>query len=223
MDIKSSRLQDIEEYLLVLEKTDGKAAIMPILEKVSDFLDRAERIKYWRYIDSADYHYFVARILFLRMVYEYSFFSGFQCIENYLKSFLKYGGAAVPIKHTLGELLELCRGVVQLKPDFIHSRYIGLIIRRFESFYEIGRYPVQKIRPKRGVRAFSYPEDIYVLDYFVYQMRRILTIPETENMWDMFGQGKRAGHFQLYNCMRNFPEFYNLVKWNNINFPDSLE
>ena len=221
MDTLSSRIQEIQNYILFLEGTEGKAANMPVLKEVSDFKDRVKRTEYWRYIHSADYHYFVSRILFLRMIYTYSYFSGFQCIENYLKAFLKYCGVAVPTKHPLGDLLDLCRGVVQPKPDFIHSRYIEVITRRFEPYYQIGRYPVQTIRPKSGTQSFLYPDDIFVLDYFVYQMRRILTIPQ--NTWDMFRQGKGAGLMELVSCMREFPDFYNLVKWNNINFPDLQE
>lgn len=220
MTIQDTRIQEIEKYVLFLEGTEGKAANMPVLERVSDFSDRVKRTEYWRYIGSADCHYFVARILFLRMVYEYSYFSGFQCIENYLKAFLKNCGAAVPKKHQLGKLLELCKRV-QVKPDFIHSRYIGVITRRFEPYYEIGRYPVQTIRPKAGTQAFFHPDDIFVLDYFVYQMRHILTVPQ--NTWDMFRQVKDAATFQLASCAHTFPEFYNIVKWNNINFPDLLE
>lgn len=220
MDIQDRKIRDIEGYLVFLEQTEGTSGNMPVLEKVSDYSEKVNRAEYWRYIHSADHHYFVARVLFLKMVFEYSYFSGFQCIENYLKAYLKCHGRTVLSEHPLGKLLGRCREVPSRTPDFIDTKYVALIVRRFDPYYEVGRYPVQHVRPKAGTQSFLHPDDIFVLDYFVYQMRRMLTVPD--NTWDMFAQGKDAGHYQLVSCMHSFPDFYNTLKWNNINFPASL-
>jgi HEPN domain-containing protein len=220
MDAQESRIREIEEYLLFLEGSEGKGANMPVLEKISDWRTRAQEVEYWRYVQSADYHYFVARVLFLKMVFVYSYFSAHQCIENYLKACLRFHCAKVPLDHRLGNLLELCKKASSCTQCFIHSRYAALIARRFDPYYEVGRYPVQKTRPKDGKGAFLWPDDIRVLDYFVYQMRRMVTLPD--NTWDILGQGEAEGHYELVACRRHCPDFYNLFKSRNINFPASL-
>jgi HEPN domain-containing protein len=222
MRLRESRIKEIEEYIKFLEQTEGNAGNMPVLEKVADFDERVRSAKYWWYIDSADYHYFVARALFLRMVFDYSCFSGHQCIENYLKAYLKFCNRNAPsTDHILPKLLERCRSAAGQTPEFIAGNFIGLIVRRFDPYYEVGRYPVQHIRPRTGTHCSTFPDDIFILDYFVYQMRLILPVPE--NTWDMFREGKNGGHWQLYDCMTKFPDFYNLLKVDNINFMKSLD
>lgn len=192
------------------------AANVPILDKRNkgEYLDALEKIDYWQFIQSADYHYFISRILFLHHILEYSLFSGYQCIENYLKAYLKHKGLIPPNSHDLRELLRRCRDVKQSVVDtFIHSDNITIIIAKYEPFYELARYPVQKQHPKGGY-AFVIPDDIYILDYFVMRMRELLAIPA--NTWDIL----KDGHYSLYQCQQSFPDFYNFFFVNNINFAD---
>ena len=170
-----------------------------------------KKIEYWHFIQSADYHYFISRILFLHHIPEYSFFCGEQCIENYLKAYLKYKNQNFPLEHDLRELLKRCRKVKTNVDDFIQNDKISLVISKFEPFYELPRYPVQKKRPKDGL-VFWFPDDIYILDYFVMKMRELLTIPS--NTWDIL----KKGHYRLNECKQEFPNFYNTFFFNNINF-----
>jgi HEPN domain-containing protein len=173
----------------------------------------ARKIEYWYFVQSADYHYFVSRILFLRHVTEYSQFSGYQCIENYLKAYLKYKEQIPPNSHDLQELLRLCRAEDLVADSFINGDSISIIIAKYEPFYEVARYPVQKQRPKSGY-AFLIPDDIFILDYFVMKMREVLSIPA--NTWDIL----KNGHYSLFQCQQLYPGFYGIFFSDNINFTE---
>ena len=67
--------------------------------------------------------------------------------------------------------------------NFITSKEIEIIVKKYNPFYENTRYPVQKKRPKNGQYTIFYPFDIQVLDYFVLKMREVMPYPN--NMWDM--------------------------------------
>ena len=188
-------------YLPDVEKRDKLAYENAV--KQSSYLD---------YIQSADYHYFISRVLFLHKITDYSLFSGHQCVENYLKAYLKYCEEQPHNTHNLKELLKKCRENTSLKTSFINTDKIDYIIRRYEPFFELARYPVHKNRPKGG-HGWVYPNDIYTLDYFVYKMRKTMAIPEGTR--DIFSQ---EGHFSLIICKEEFPDFYEFFKMNNINF-----
>ena len=175
------------------------------------YRDAVERIDYWRYVQSGDYHYFISRILFLHHIPEYSFFAGHQCIENYLKGYLKRQNQVPPDWHRLHRLLAKCRESADPSDSFVHDDRASVIVAKYEPFYELARYPVQKRAPKGGY-AYLFPDDIYVLDYFVLRMRRMLPIPG--NTWDIL----KDGHFGLYHCQKDFPDFYGLFAADNINF-----
>lgn len=162
---------------------------------------------------SADYHYFISRILFLHHILNYSQFSGHQCIENYLKAYLKYKEQIPPNTHDLQKLLRYCRAEEPVADSFINNDNIEIIIAKYEPFYELARYPVQKQHPKDGY-AFLIPDDIFILDYFVMRMREILAIPA--NTWDVL----KDGHVNLFQCQQNFPNFYNFFFVDNINFTE---
>lgn len=61
------------------------------------------------------------------------------------------------------------------------------VAKKFNSFYEYSRYPVQNMRPKNGAYMFMFPDDIKILDYFIYKMREI--IPYPKNMYDILKNG----------------------------------
>ncbi len=209
--------KSIEEYLAHLrEAAKIGAANMPVLDKrgKEDYLDTLEKTEYWRFVQSGDYHYFISRVLFLHHILEYSLFSGYQCIENYLKAYLKHKGLVPPNSHDLRDLLKQCRGIKQPVVDtFIHGENISTVIAKYEPFYELARYPVQRQLPKGGY-AFLIPDDIYVLDYFVMKMRELLDIPG--NTWDIL----KDGHFSLFQCQQFYPDFYNIFFLDNINFTE---
>lgn len=164
------------------------------------------------YIDAAHYHYFVARSLFLNCVFEYSFFSAHQCLENYLKAFLKDKRSVPPNWHKLGALLEECRKNCSDADCFLCGPRADVVIAKYSPFYELPRYPVSK----EGPWGYAYlgEEDIFILDYFVYRMRELVAVPSGHR--DTFSDQ----HFWLQHCLKHRPEFYRLFKYRNVNFPD---
>ncbi len=203
-------LDDLRESVLI------GAANMPSLgtRDNDDYRLAVERLEYWEFIQSADYHYFTARVLFLHYITEYSQFCAYQCIENYLKAFLKYEQQIPPKSHDLQELLRRCRATEPSSESFVHTNNILTIIAKFEPFYEYARYPVQKLYPKTPY-GFLIPDDIYVLDYFVMKMREILSIPSST--WDIL----KDGHLSLHLCQKHSPDFYSIFFDNNLNFPEN--
>jgi HEPN domain-containing protein len=208
-------VKSVEEYLEFLKEVATKGGgNVPIYNKKNkkDYRNALNKIDYYNFVQSADYHYFISRILFLHYITDYAQFSGYQCIENYLKAYLKFKGEVPPDKHDLQLLLQLCRAKGPIAP-FINSDNIVIIIAKYAPFYELARYPVQHEHPKSGY-ALVIPDDIYILDYFVMKMREILVVPT--NTWDIF----KDGHFKLHQCQQNFPDFYNTFFENNINFTE---
>lgn len=207
-------VQKIEEYILFSKEAKDQhpdAANLPLTEINPNYKQDVSQTESWRYVHSADYHYFVSRVLFLNHVVEYSFFSAQQCIENYLKAYLRDHNKTPSNTHKLTDLLNKCKSLSSDPLSFINSVYADVIIQKFDPFNEVARYPVQNVRPKDGY-GFFYPLDIYMLDYFVFQMRKVLSVPKTT--WDIFDEGLQ----NLQMCMRHCPEFYNRLKENNINF-----
>jgi hypothetical protein len=102
--------------------------------------------------------------------------------------------------------------LAQAVDPFITSTHIEVIIQKFDPFNELARYPVQRTRPEGGKYMYIYPDDIFVLDYFVYRMRETLSVPD--NTWDIL----QEGHYHLQMCMEEHPEFYSTFKISNINF-----
>lgn len=209
-----NKIKKIEEYVDFLSKclSNGMANIS-VKESNQNYEQDRERIEYQYFISAGDYHYFIARVLFLNMIGEYAFFCGQQCIENYLKAYLKFTNY-FPKKdhHDLNILLSLCRKV-DTKNEFINSKRVNTIIARFDSFYELARYPVQKSsRPKNGQYVFLFPDDIKPLDYFVYQMRKIMPYPN--NMFDLLKEG--VPQIILENTKDN--NFSEIFRRDNIHF-----
>jgi HEPN domain-containing protein len=210
-------ITEIEKHLMFLKETADHhpdALNVPAFEAVAnrDYKSRVAQIDYWRFIQHADQHYFVARILFMHHVMEYSFFCAQQCVENYLKAYLKYHNAIPSDSHDLKTLLDHCRRLSHTLEPFIASTHIEIIVQLFNPFNELARYPIQKRRPKDGQYALTHPTDIFNLDYFVYRMREILSIPT--QTWDIL----RDGLQDLQMCQEECPEFYSVFRIDNINF-----
>jgi len=186
---KQNKITEIEQYIDFLSNVPDDAANITRNEPVpkSIYEQKKKMIGFEYFILSADSSYFVSRFLFFNGLVEYSFFSGQQCIENYLKAFLKFFKQNPEDLHDLSILLEKCREISN--DAFINSKRASTIIERFKPFYELSRYPIQrKFRPKEGKYAFLLPDDIEPLDYFVLKMREILPYPK--GMWDILKMGK---------------------------------
>lgn len=205
----------IEDYILFLDETRRNhpdAANISQIARNKNFDNDVMNAEYWRYIDSGDYHYFVSRILFIHYIGEYSFFSAQQCVENYLKGYLRYLKQRPPNTHDLEKILGICKLNTSDTTSFIHSTHLDVITQMFNPFNEIARYPVQIMRTKNNTFGFAFPRDIYLLDYFIYKMREVLPLPSTNR--DIL----KGNHFRLELLMRNSPELYEKFKENNINF-----
>jgi len=207
---KQNKITEIEQYVDFLSNVPDDAANITRNEPVpkSIYEQKKKMIGFEYFILSADSSYFVSRFLFFNGLVEYSFFSGQQCIENYLKAYLKFSNKYPKEDlHDLSELLELCRNAG--KDDFINSARANIIIERFNPFYEIARYQVQRnFRPKGGKYMFLFPDDIYPLDYFVFKMRELLPYPK--NMWNVLKEGRPL---EILNDVAA-----SFFKENNINF-----
>lgn len=183
-------VKKVEEYIDFLTRCleDDKLSNIRKKENIkSEYKTKKEELAFNHYVRSGDIHYFVSRTLFLLGVCEYSFFTAQQCIELYLKAYIKYKGITPPDGHALPDLVNECRKIPG-NDDFIRSDRLMTIAERFNPFYEYPRYPVQKSRPLNGTYAFIYPDDIQPLDYFVYKMREIISYPE--NSYDILKEGK---------------------------------
>jgi len=182
----------------------------------SEFHERMQHTDYWQWVQSGDYHYFISRVLFLRMIREYSLFAGHQCVENYLKGYIRFCGHIPQQSHNLLSLLQDCSEVAPARHLFIHSDQAKVVAQRYDPFYELARYPVSFVRPRTGY-AIWFPSDIQVLDYFVYRMRQIL--PSSGRSWDILVDG----HYDLYQCQEQYPDFYRLFRVGNLNFGSSID
>lgn len=215
MEDKKIKIEEVEEYIDFLAETvkSGHFGNVPKKEDIDKptYKVNKTKIEFQYFLYSGDKHYYAARLLFLCGVCEYAFFSAQQCVELYLKGYLKYKDVIFPDSHNLIELINECKKVD--KPDdFILSAQIMTVAEKFNSFYEYPRYPVQNVRPNKGAYSFMFPEDIKILDYFIYKMREI--IPYPKNMYDVLKEGK------LNNTTYNKDGIYSdgLFKKDNINF-----
>ncbi len=184
---------ETETYLdfLIRCKDDSRLSGVPSnvirTARNQDFGSANQKIGHQYYVLSGDTHYFVSRILFLNHVSVYSSFCGHQCIENYLKAYWKYRSPnSRPLEgHNLRKLLDNCLTVLPESDSILRSPRIEVIIDKYEPYYELPRYPVYRRGPSQGGAKHMclYPDDIYVLDYFVMQMRQL--IPYPDKMFDV--------------------------------------
>lgn len=207
-------IESIEEYIHFLNSKIGSGAsnIQPSV-KLDDhsYNEKLNNIGYEYYIYSADNHYFVSRTLFMNYIFEYSLFSAYQCIENYLKAYIKHKKQLPPLTHNLMSLKEKCSKHATIDDAFIDSVELSTIIYKYDPFYTMPRYPVS--REKWLPRAHLHPDDIYILDYFVMKFRQMLPYPE--NMRDIL----KENHITEFLCREKAPSFYDTFLQGNINFP----
>lgn len=174
-----------------------------------------ENTKYENFVNSGDYHYFIGRIIFTKGGGIYGFFCAQQCIENYLKAYVKYKTGKLDKNlfkygHDLSKWLNECRKIAPSK-SFLHTKRMELIATKYDPFNELPRYPVTR-RGVRGGYAYMQPHDIYPLDYFIYRMR--IEMPLPKRVWDII---KDERPFGVANLNPNDP-LVGVFKFNNINF-----
>ena len=207
-------IESIEEYIHFLNSCIGSGVtnIQPtVILDNHTYKEKLINIDYEYYVKSAHDHYFVSRTLFMNYFFDYSLFSAYQCIENYLKAFIKNKNQVPSLTHDLIMLKEKCSDLVTINDAFIDSVELSTIIYKYNSFYTMPRYPVS--REKWLPNAHLHPDDIYVLDYFVMKFRQMLPLPE--NMSDIL----KENDCSLFLCKENSPSFYNTFLQGNINFP----
>ena len=206
-------IESIEGHIHFLNSCigSGVANIQPtVILDNHTYKEKLNNIGYEYYIHSANDHYFVSRTLFMNYIFDYSLFSAYQCIENYLKAFIKNKNQVPPLTHNLIQLKEKCSNLVTKNDAFIDSEELSTVIYKYNPFYTMPRYPVS--REKWLPNAHIHPDDIYVLDYFVMKFRQMLPLPE--NMSDIFKENDATEFL----CRRNAPSFYNTFLQGNINF-----
>jgi hypothetical protein len=213
MNTNEPTVETIEKYIHFLKECIGKnAGNMPDFQPIikTSYKSKMNKIGFEEFVRYADHHYFVSRTLFMNFIFGYSFFSAYQCIENYLKAFLKSKGHIPPKIHPLTQLLSVSKNIASLNDEFINSDEISTIIYKFEPFYEFPRYPISN--NEFTPHAFLHPDDIYLLDYFVLKFRELLfssdNILDIENSLSTF----------ILICRKNSPEFYKTFLFHNINF-----
>jgi len=182
-----------------------------------EFQRRLNRTDYWQWVQSADYHYFISRALSLRSITEYSLFASHQCVENYLKAYIRCRRRTPPMSHDLVSLLMKCRATAPARDLFIFSDQATVVAERYNPFYELARYPVHTVTPGTGSYVILAQQDLTVLDYFVYRMRRVLPAPPGAG-WDILTEGS----FHLFMCQQQFPHFYASLYTGNLNFGNSF-
>lgn len=214
MNIDPITLDSIEKYIHYLsEHIEINALIMPRSNKIKDKIEHKsdlDNAQYHEFISFADYHYFISRILFMNHLYLYSLFAGQQCIENYLKAFIKYKDQTPDEIHPLSILLETCKKIANKTDDFILSNEIVTIIYKYEPFNEIPRYPVTKTTLNGW--GCLYPNDIYILDYFVFKFRELLPFPK------QYHNIMEENHIYITSCKNDSPDVYKMFIDGNINF-----
>lgn len=206
-------IESIEENIHFLKSTIGSGAanIQPtvFLDNIT-YSQKLNNIGYEFYIMSADNHYFVSRTLFMNYIFDYSLFSAYQCIENYLKAFIKSKNQIPDRIHSLTKLITSCARYASNTDVFINSDEISTIIYKYEPFYSMPRYPVS--REKWVSNVSIHPDDIYILDYFVMKFREMLPYPA--NMSDIL----KENGIIAFLCKKNSPDFYDTFLQGNINF-----
>ncbi len=193
-------------------KAGGALNIASTEKGRSRFKQEMATVKWNRFVQSADYHYFVGRILLSQQVHLYGLLCAHQCVENYLKAYLAFRTVPIDPVHELLKLLKKARDNTPDSESFLRSDDAETICEKFEPFYEIGRYPVQVTRPKDGKYVVMPSVELAVLDYFVFQIRRVLVLPPRS--WDLLSE---MGHIELQVVKELRPEFYAIFQEGNIN------
>jgi len=190
----------------------GGLNIAPTEKDRARFNQKMATVEWTQFVQRADYHYFVGRILLSQNIHLYGLFCAHQCVENYLKAYRAFCTAKPLTIHELIKLLQESRSVTADTTSFIHSADAETICEKFGPFYEIGRYPVQITRPKDGKYVAMPKVDQLVLDYFVNRMRNLLTLPP--GSWDLLSP---QGHVDLHMVKELHPDFYAMFSEGNLN------
>ncbi len=211
---KTAQISEAKRLLAHAREAASKGAlnIAPVEVNKQRFNAELLSVDWKAFVSSADYHYFVGRILLSQQAHLYGLFCGHQCVENYLKAYLVSVAQNPPTIHVLYKLLEGARSVSATTATFLASEDAETICKKFEPFYEIGRYPVQISRPKGGMYVAMPSADLLVLDYFVYEMRKLLPLGAKD--WDILGP---QGHYELSHVKDVRPEFYSMFMKDNLN------
>jgi len=131
-------------------------------------------VRWENFVERADEHYFVARVLFSQWLPRYGSLCAQQCVENYLKAYMRASGRPAELGHRLTDLLQSISAWAD-EASFLRTDYLTTICNRYDPFYEVARYPVHKTGPKNAYGFISGDgTDESILDYFVYKMREEL-------------------------------------------------
>ncbi|MBW3636064.1 MAG: HEPN domain-containing protein [Armatimonadetes bacterium] len=210
--LNTPKISDIQTYLDDL-RTDTRTLRTLEVASKAEYNASIDESTHLAFIQIGDYHYFVARTLFSLDLDHYSFFAAQQCVENYLKAYLRFKRQIPPNTHKLPDLLAKCREAAADSDSFLSSDHCETIALRYNPFNELARYPIQKTRPQGGIFGVFKPYDIYILDYFVFRMKEIMPLP-TDN-WNIL---EPEGHQYLQFCAVNHPEILERFQQDNINF-----
>lgn len=212
---KNPKASEIERYADNWAKflTMENVANISKTEKKKDYKEKRAKVLYNNFISSGDYHYFVARTIFLLGYGVYGFYCAQQSLENYLKAYLTFKKTKYESKHETHDLLNLLNYCIEVAPkkSFLRTRRAQVIVTRFDPFNELPRYPVYKRGPEGGY-ALVHPIDIYPLDYFIYRIRKEMRMPN--GGWDVFKEGKPFDA----NMIEKDSLVMNIFKQDNINF-----
>ncbi|HEX7017536.1 MAG TPA: HEPN domain-containing protein [Patescibacteria group bacterium] len=165
------------------------------------------------YAAVGDYLYFTARTVFLQSHGVIAFFLAQQAIENYLKGLLKHLGNNKMISdHNLEEILKKVKKMT--KEPFFHSDECLAIIKCFNPFNQLPRYPVHFTRPYNASYGYIYPDTIYFLDHFVKEYRKLYPTPPGK--WNLF---KEELPFEMAMFKHSIdPKLIEIFKDKNVNF-----
>ncbi len=218
---KEEKIKEIENFIQYHGKHGGVDAgtlNASYTEKLggTEYEAKKKDLDFSYFLSKGDLHYFVARILFIGGgIVPYSFFCTQQCIELYLKGYLQYKKVSFEETHDLHTLLSKCK-TVSIEDAFIISQELEIILNRFNAFNEYARYPVTKKRPRNGKYISFFPDDIKIVDYFIYKMREIMPYPK--NMHDILKDGKISPLFDPTGFGLQQQKFTELFMYENINF-----
>lgn len=209
---KIRKIREVEKFVdfLIFAFKKGAGNISPTVKDKRKYKVSLVRSKYQDFIGLGDYHYFVCRVIFMKKIGVYSFFCAQQCIENYLKAYMVFRKSKVKEGHELIKLFKKCRNLAN-QGSFLKTKRAEIIIKRFDPFYEVPRYPFVR-RGTGGGYTMTHPDDVYPLDYFIYRMRKEMPMPS--GVWDLLSDG-RPYHASMLDKNDELVAYFKLK---NINF-----
>ncbi len=145
-------------------------------KKSNKLISKISRKSFSGYAEKGTDLYFAGRIL-CRMGIETFLFLFHQSIENYLKSFLILKKGSIGLfEHDLEKLLKNCTDEASnLESVVLTSKYLDFIVKKYNLFYEISRYPEFK-KTGPSVYTLFIPEERSYMDLFILEMRKLLKL-----------------------------------------------